>query len=70
MKKSVNHDFDAPFMKLTKKIGKPIPKSLFSYNLVFHSSLLYILGELAGGGSVAVDVGLLTGDRWQGTGGM
>ena len=51
-------------------MGKKLQNPFFSPILVFHSSLLYIMGELAGGGSVAVAVGLVTGDRWQGTGGM
>ena len=40
------HNLDAPFMKLTKQITSFI---YFS----FHSSVLYIIGELAGEGSVA-----------------
>ena len=50
-------------MKLTKRLGKKYQNLFFSPILVFHSSLLYIMGELAGGGSVAVAVGLVTGDR-------
>ena len=55
------------FIKLTEKSGKKIQKSLFAFILVFHSNLLYIMGELEGGGFVAVAVGLVTVDRWQGT---
>ena len=47
-----------------------ITKSLFAFILVFHSNLLYIMGELEGGGFVAVAAGLVADDSWQGTGGM
>ena len=62
--RSVIHDFSALFMKLTKKLDFFFQNPFFSPVLVFHSSLLYIMGELAGGGSVAVAVVLVTGDRW------
>ena len=63
---SVFHDLDAPFMILKKQIGKEFPKSLLSSISVFIPAHC---AELAGGGSVAVAVGLVTGERWQGTGG-
>ena len=53
-----------------KRLGNNSKITFFLRILVFHYSLLYIMGKLAGGGSVAVAVGLVTGDRWQVTGGM
>ena len=38
---------------------------VFHFFQVFGASLLWIMGDLAGGGSVAVAVGLVTGDRWK-----
>ena len=61
--RSVTQDFYTPFMKLTKKNRETISKPHVSPILVFYSSLLHMMGELAGRGSVAVAVGLVTGDR-------
>ena len=59
----VIHDFHAPFLNLATKCRKKFPNHFLSPLLVsFHSSLLYIMGELARGGSVDVVVGLVTGD--------
>ena len=62
--RSVIHDFYAPLYETLQK-NRENSKINFLPILVFDSSLLYIMGDLAGGGYVAV-----TGDRWQGTGGM
>ena len=61
--RSIIHDFHVPFLNLAKKFRKNFSKSFFVTSFsFFHSSLLYIMGELARGGSVDVVVGLVTGD--------
>ena len=55
MSQSVIHDFNVPFIKLTKNLELFFEITLFIY-FFFHFILLHIMGELAWVGSVAVAV--------------